>query len=375
MYQDLRDLDPVHYVAEGDFWFLSRFEDVFTAARDPLTFSSASGLTVELDGSSVDMGEVAPIVFLDPPDHTAFRRLVGRGFTPRRVADLEEEVRAFVHRSLDRIVEAGQVDIVADLFKPLPSFVVGHYLGVPTNDRQRFDSWTERIVAGASQGGTSDGLDAIGDLAGYFADLIEHRRNEPGDDMISQLVGLGEETASVMWILGFAFTMVAGGNDTTTGMLGGSAVLLTEHREQRDRLLNDPSLISSAVEELLRLTSPVQNLARTTTRQIEIFGKSIPSGTKVLLGYGSANRDEREYGQDAESLDVSRPVNRMLTFGSGAHFCLGAAAARLQARVVLEELLDRCPTFTVDSEAGLYASGNYVRRHTSLPFTTVGYSR
>ena len=190
--------------------------------------------------------------------------------------------------------------------------------------------------------------------------------------MVSQLIGLGEETTSVMRILGFAFTMVTGGNDTATGMLGGSAVLLTEHQEQRDQLLNDPNLISTAVEELLRLTSPVQNLARTTTRDVQISGKSIPAGTKVLLGYGSANRDEREYGQDAGFLNVSRPVNRILTFGSGAHFCLGAAVARLQARVVLEELLDRCPAFTVDSEAGRYASGNYVRRHTSLPFTVVG---
>ena len=265
MYRDLRDRDPVHHVTDGDFWFLARFADVFAAARDPATFSSASGLTVDPDGPAADLGDVTPIVFLDPPDHTAFRRLVGRGFTPRQVADLEHEVRVFVTSALDRVVEAGGGDIIADLFKPLPSFVVAHYLGVPATDRVRFDGWTERIVAGAAQGGTSDGLDAIADLASYFNHLIDRRRTDPGDDMVSQLVGLGEEQASVMWILGFAFTMVAGGNDTTTGMLGGSAVLLTEHRGERRRLLDNPGLIPNAVEELLRLTSPVQNLARTTT--------------------------------------------------------------------------------------------------------------
>ena len=369
MYRDLRDRDPVHHVTDGDFWFLARFADVFAAARDPATFSSASGLTVDPDGPAADLGDVTPIVFLDPPDHTAFRRLVGRGFTPRQVADLEHEVRVFVTSALDRVVEAGGGDIIADLFKPLPSFVVAHYLGVPATDRVRFDGWTERIVAGAAQGGTSDGLDAIADLASYFSHLIDRRRTDPGDDMVSQLVGLGEEQASVMWILGFAFTMVAGGNDTTTGMLGGSAVLLTEHRGERRRLLDNPGLIPNAVEELLRLTSPVQNLARTTTRDVDVGGTTIPAGARVLLGYGSANRDEREYGANSECLDVGRPVERMLTFGSGNHFCLGAAAARLQARVALEELLGRCPEFTVDGAGGAYATGNYVRRHTELPFS------
>jgi len=371
MYRDLRDHDPVHHVPAGDnhdgFWFLSRFTDVFDAARDTGTFSSARGLTVE-PGTGVDMGEATPIVFLDPPDHTAFRRLVGPEFTPRQVTDIEDDVRDFVVERLERLIAEGGGDIVADLFKPLPSFVVAHYLGVPAEDRPLFDQWTEQIVAAAAQGRTDDPESGIGDLLGYFGRLIERRRTDPGDDMVSQLVALGEDAVSILWILGFAFTMVTGGNDTTTGMLGGSAVLLTEHRGERRRLLDNPGLIPNAVEELLRLTSPVQNLARTTTRDVDVGGTTIPTGARVLLGYGSANRDEREYGANSEFLDVGRPVERMLTFGSGTHFCLGAAAARLQARVALEELLGRCPEFTVDGAGGAYATGNYVRRHTELPF-------
>ena len=373
MYRALRDHDPVHRVeANGQtesFWFLSRFEDVFTAVRDTDTFSSAHGLTVDPDAPGTQMGDATPIVFMDPPDHTTMRRLVSAGFTPRQVTELEDEIRAFVVEHLERLRMAGSGDIVSGLFKPLPSFVVAHYLGVPPEDRTRFDGWTEQIVAAAAQGniGATEG---IADLLAYFSELIERRRTDPGDDMVSHLVQLGEDDVSLLWVLGFAFTMVTGGNDTATGLLGGSAVLLTEHRDERRRLLEEPDLLPGAVEELLRLTSPVQGLARTATRDIEVGDTTIPAGDKVLLGYGAANRDEREFGPDAEALDVGRDVARHLTFGYGAHHCLGASAARLQARIALEELLTRCPDFTVDAAAGEYATGNYVRRHVSLPFST-----
>ena len=371
MYRALRDNDPVHRVEcsehRDQFWVLSRFGDVFDAARDTATFSSASGLTVER-GAGVDMGEATPIVFLDPPDHTAFRRLVGSGFTPRQVSAIEDDVRAFVVERLDRITEGGGGDIVAELFKPLPSFVVAHYLGVPVEDRFHFDEWTDQIVAAAAQGRTDEPDSGIGDLLAYFTDLIERRRLEPGDDMVSQLIAMGEDAVSILWILGFAFTMVTGGNDTTTGLLGGSAALLHQHPDQRRQLVDDPSMIPAAVEELLRLTSPVQNLARTTTRDVDLHGRTIPEGSKVLLSYGAANRDEREFGDDAGSLNVGRNPARILTFSYGAHHCLGAAAARLQGRVALEELLARFPDYVVDLDDMAYATGNYVRRPLNLSF-------
>lgn len=206
----------------------------------------------------------------------------------------------------------------------------------------------------------------------YFTELIARRRVEPGDDTISHLVsaGMGVEgdDAGLLSILGFAFTMVAGGNDTTTGMLGGAVQLLTEHPDQRALLLEDRSRISESIDEFLRLTSPVQSLARTTTRDVELDGTTIPAGRKVLLVYGAANRDDRAYGADAEELNVRRRPQQILTFSHGAHHCLGAAAARMQARVALEELLELCPTFEVDIDAVTYAPGHYVRRPTSVPF-------
>ena len=374
MYAALRDGDPVHHVEDGDYWVLSRFADVLAAARDTATFSSAQGLTFTYDDMRKSgLGDAAPIVMLDPPEHTAFRRLVSRGFTPRQVSDIEPAVRAFVVDRVERLREAGGGDVIVELFKPLPSMVVAHYLGVPAEDRHRFDRWTEAIVA-ANAAGDLLAAEAVADLFGYFSQLIERRRAEPGEDTISQLVATadGEADVPLLQILGFAFTMVAGGNDTTTGLLGGAAELLTARPDQRRRLLDEPSLIPGAVEELLRLTSPVQGLARTTTADVTIDGTAIPKGRKVMLLYGSANRDPREFGADAEKLDVGRHPSQILSFSFGAHYCLGAAAARLQGRVVLEELLARCPGFSVDAERGAFAPGCFVRRYETLPFSAGG---
>jgi cytochrome P450 len=293
---------------------------------------------------------------------------VTRKLTPRKVSTIEPDVRRFVVERLQRVRAMGSVDIVAELFKPLPSFVVAHYLGVPAEDRALFDRWTEAIVQAAASGDPMAAGDPFAELLGYFAALVERRRREPADDIVSDLTALGEDIVTTARILGFAFTMVTGGNDTITGMLSGSACLLTEHPDQRAKLIANPALIPNAVEELLRLTSPVQNLARTTTREVELHGVRIPKGKKVLLGYAAANRDNREFGPTAEHLDVERKINKILTLSYGTHYCIGAAAARLQSRVVLEELLGRCPDFHVDVAAGVYAQGPYVRRHLSLPW-------
>ncbi len=375
MYAALRDHDPVHHVEDGDYWVLSRFGDVLPAAQDTTRFSSAQGLTFAYDDMErVGLRVAAPMVMLDPPEHTAFRRLVSRGFTPRQVAALEPDVRAFVVERLERLRAAGERDVVAELFRPLPSLVVAHYLGVPAADRFRFEGWTESIVAANATGDALTAGEAVADLLGYFSELIARRRVEPGDDTISHLVAAGgdEPAVPLVRILGFAFTMVAGGNDTTTGLLGGAADLLTAHPAQRRMLRADPGLIPDAVDEMLRLTSPVQGLARTTTTDVEVAGTTIPSGRKVMLLYGSANRDPREFGADAEQLDVTRAPRQILTFSFGAHFCLGAAAARLQGRIVLEELLARCPDFAVDAARGRFASGSFVRRYDALPFSADG---
>jgi cytochrome P450 len=378
MYQALRDHDPVHYVEDGgngeDYWVLSRFGHVLDAAVDAATFSSAEGLTFTY-GEKEKLGVEAPIVMMDPPEHTALRKLAIKRFTPQQVQALDPMLRDFVVERVERLREMGQGDIVAELFKPLPSLVVSHFLGVPREDREHFDRWTQAIVAANATGDVLSAVDAVGEMFGYFTRLIEKRRSEPGEDMISALAHgrlKGGEEVSIAKILGMGFTMVTGGNDTTTGLLGGSAELLTRHPDQRAVLLEDLARTKNAVEEFLRLTAPVQGLARMTKRDVEIEGKTISRGRKVLLLYASANRDEREYGPDAGECDVTRKISRHMTFSYGPHHCIGAAVARLQARIALEELLSRCPDFSVDPEGGRYAGGHFVRRYESLPFSAKG---
>jgi len=372
IYRRLREEAPVLHLADKDVYVLSRFDEVWQAARDTDTFSSAQGLTYERDEIG-QLGLVPTMVMLDPPVHTAYRRLVGRGFTPRQVSTLEPAVRRFVVERLEQLRADGSGDFVARFAGPLPSFIVATYLGVPEEDRARFDVWSDAIVS-ANAGGDilRDAAGAVADLYAYFSELVERRRVEPGDDMISDLIAsnLDGEPVDLITILGYTFVMIAGGNDTGTGLLGGSAVLLTTHRDQRARLIDDPTLIPGAVEECLRLTSPVQGLGRTTTRDVTIAGTDIAAGSKVHLLYGAANRDPREFGADAEELDVARSIPRLLTFGSGSHYCLGASAARLMGRVAFEELLRIMPDFAVDEAAARYAPGAFVRRHASLPITS-----
>jgi cytochrome P450 len=371
-YRALRDDHRVYEVADHDpaFWVLSRFNDVFEAARDTETFSSAQGLTPDAGAMEMFADNAAPIVMMDPPLHTAMRRLVSRPMTPRRVAPLDAALIEFVDSRLDIVEDQGSCDIVEVLLKPLPSFVVSHYLGVPTSDRSRFDAWSSAIVSANAAGEISDAADAAMDLFAYSNELIEKRRSDPGEDLVSDLVAEGDDVASAEWIVGFIFTMVTGGNDTVTGLLGGALELLDAHRSQRRWLIEDPARIRDSMDEFLRLTSPVQNLARTTTRPVEIGGETIPEGVKVMLVYGAANRDERVFGPDADALDLERQIDKILSFSYGPHHCLGAAVARLQGTIALERILDRFPEFSVDAAAGRFAPGAFVRRYESLPFQT-----
>jgi cytochrome P450 len=378
MYRALRDGDPVHRVPDNgegrDYWVLSRFEHVFAAVIDARTFSSAQGLTFSY-GEKAKLGLEAPIVMMDPPEHTALRKLAIKRFTPQAVRALDPMIRRFVVERVERLREQGRGDVVAELLKPLPSLVVAHFLGVPAADRALFDRWTQAIVAASASGDVLSAANAVGEMAAYFGELLEERRRRPGEDVISALARgrlPGGEPVSAAQILGMGFTLVTGGNDTTTGLLGGSLELLTRLPEQRALLREDPGLIAPAVDELLRLTSPVQGLARTTTRDVELEGQVIPKDRKVLLLYASANRDEREFGPQAEACDVRRRPKRILSFGYGPHHCIGAAAARLQAKIAIEELLARCPAFQVDYEAGRFAPGSFVRRYESLPFEAGG---
>ena len=375
MYKALRDNDPVHKfeLDDAEFWALTRFRDVFDAAIDAQTFSSAKGLTL-MYGDMAGLAVESPIVMMDPPEHTALRKLAIKRFTPKQVKAIEPMLREFIVERVERLREMGEGDVVVEFFKPLPSLVVGHFLGVPEADRSLFDSWTDRIVAANADGDITSAGDAIGELVMYFSAMIDRVRKDPGEDMISALVHArpnGEEV-SMAAVLGFAFTMVTGGNDTTTGLLSGAAELMSKNPAQQKMLAEDPSRIPNAVEEFLRLSSPVQGLARTTTRDVTIDGTTIPADRKVFLVYASANCDEREFGSDAAECDITRKIRRHVALSYGPHHCIGAHVVRLQSRIALEELLARCPEFTVDYAAGSFATGNYVRRYTTMPFSAKG---
>ena len=387
MYRALRDHDPVHHVVpakhpQHDYYVLSRHADVWAAARDHETFSSAQGLTVNYgDLEMIGLQDNPPFVMQDPPVHTEFRKLVSRGFTPRQVEAVEPKVREFVVERIEKLRADGGGDIVTELFKPLPSMVVAHYLGVPEQDWAQFDGWTQAIVAAnTADGGVAGALETVGDAVGsmmaYFTGLIERRRTEPEDDTISHLVAAGVgadgDIAGTLSILAFTFTMVTGGNDTVTGMLGGSMPLLHERPDQRRLLVDDPGLHPrrrrgiAAADHAGAGTGAHGHPRRHDRRNTKT---TIPAGRRALLLYGSANRDQRLYGPDADELDVTRCPRNILTFSHGAHHCLGAAAARMQSRVALTELLARCPDFEVDEAGIAWAGGSYVRRPLSVPIT------
>ena len=368
IYSRLRDEDPVHRTAAG-FWVLSRFEDVYQAALDTTTFSSALGLTFEED-EITSLGLKPTLVMMDRPRHTTFRRLISRGFTPRKVAGLEPLIRTFVQGRLSVMAETAEVDFVEALAGPLPTLVVATYLGVPESDRAQFDVWSSSIVeAGAANNIMGRAADAVAGLYTYFTELIEFKGRHPGDDMLTDLVDARVDGRALHLdeILGYCFVMIAGGNDTAAGLLGGSAVVLSEDTAQRAVLLDDPARLKPALEELLRMTSPVQGLSRTCTRDLDLHGAPITAGSKVHLLYASANRDPREFGPTADELDVTRSFRRMLTFGNGPHHCIGAAAARLQGRVALGELLHQFPDFCVDVSRARLSPGPFVRRYEYLP--------
>ncbi len=360
MYRALQTRDPVHFVEDGRYWVLTRFDDVYAAARDHRRFSSAQGLTFTYgEREKIGLDAIAPMVMLDPPEHTAFRRIVARAMTPRKVAEIESLIRSFVNERLDAWENGEVVDLVATLALPVANFVVAHFLGVPEVDREKFGDWTEAIVEANALGDVALAGARLSELVGYFAALIDERRTHPGSDLISMLVQTEPEVPAAQ-VLGFAFTMVAGGNDTAAGLIaGGTEILSTQPT---------PGAISTdVVDELARLVSPVQGLARTTTEDVSLHGRVIPTGHKVLLCYGAANRDPHEFGDGADAFESNRSIRRMLAFGSGAHHCLGAAAARLEVRITLEELVTCFPKLVVDEVHGTFAQGNYVRRRAKLP--------
>jgi hypothetical protein len=362
IYRTLRDGHPLYVSPEGSY-VLSRFADVWDAVHDWQTFSS---ICAEADQLMPQM------IYMDPPRHTALRSQVSRAFTPKRIAGLESRIRDVTRQLLDDMTSGGRCDLVHDFAAPLPSIVMADLIGVPVEHRETFRHWTEAFLEVT---GPQDIAERATNIYRLFGELLAVRRQSPADDLMSALLAaeLDGERLSEEDVLGFCFLLLIAGNDTTTSLIGNGAELLARHSDQRAELAADPDLIPAAVEEMLRVESPTQALARTATREVEVHGITIPEGSRVMLLWGSANLDEREF-PDAGRFDIHRNAPRHLGFGHGIHFCLGAYLARLESRIAFEELLRRLPDFRIDGTPERYVS-NWARSWRVLPLAYVAAER
>jgi cytochrome P450 len=370
VYRSLRDDAPVYHDEERDFWALSRFDDVMWAAHEPGRFCSGEGIALGGQARS----PFPNLIVMDDPRHAQLRKLVSRGFTSRPIGAFEPRVRKLARAMLDAAIEHAApgepVDLVPALTGPLPMTVVGDLIGVAPSDREQFRTWSDTVVhQDVDQPETVEaGRAAAASVVGYFGEIIAARRAQPADDLVSALVDadVDGERLSDEEILGFCFLLIVAGTETTTNLLGLGVLALASAPDQRAHVLGDPALVGNAVEEMLRWGSPVQGLARTTTEAVQRHGVEIPAGAKVQLLFGSGNRDEREF-DDPDRFDVQRRIERHLAFGHGVHFCLGAALARLEARIVFEELLARFPAWDVDTSGVRWIRSSSVRGPASLP--------
>jgi cytochrome P450 len=364
LYRRLRDEAPVYRNDDLGFWALSRYDDVLAAFHDPETYCSRHGITLEQKPA------FPMLITSDPPRHTELRRLVSRAFTPRRVADLEAQIRALGRSYLDAFVERGEADLVADYAARLPMDVISRMLGVDRGDEETLRAWSDALLhrdAGVPDV-TPAGLDAAAQLFRYFLDLVRTKRAHPGDDLTTALLEaeIDGECLEEVDVVGFCFLLIIAGNETTTKLLGNCLLALQRFPSEHSKLVADPGRIPDAVEEILRFDGSTQILARTLTRDVRLHGATMHEGDKILLLIGSANHDERVWDRP-EVFDIDREKQLHLGFGHGIHVCLGAALARLEMRVSLEELLQRIPDYEID-EAGLERvhSGN-VRGHARMP--------
>jgi cytochrome P450 len=354
------------------FYALSRHADVAAAFRDDQRFSSADGVSLDPAATGPQAARVMSFLAMDEPRHGRMRRLVSRGSTPRRVQDLEPRVRAITDAHLLPALERGSFDFIEDVAGKVPMDVVSELLGVPEADRAELRRLADVVVH--RDDGVFDVPPAAAaasiDLAVYYLGLIAARRREPRDDLTSALleVEIAGERLTDDELGAFLFLMVVAGNETTTKLLGHSWFWGWRHPAELAKPLADVRAVPRWVEETLRYDNSTQVLARTTTQQIDLEQGTIPDGTRVLLLVGSANRDERVFA-DADRYDLDRDTSELLSFGSGRHFCLGASLARLEARVVLEQLVKRVASYDVDEANAQRVHSVNVRGFAHLPTT------
>ena len=369
----LREEAPLYRNDKYDFFALSRFDDVAGAFRDWRTYSSAKGTVLEIIKSGM---RVPPgmIIFEDPPDHDYHRGLVSRVFTPKRMNAIEPKLREFCARSLDPLVGAGRFDFIADLGAQMPMRAIGMLLGIPEQDQNTLrDMIDDNLkLADGTMPDFSYGLNS-GDMVGEY---IDWRADHPSDDLMTELLHaeFEDETGTrrrlTRWeVLNFITLLNGAGNETTTRLIGWTGKLLAEHPDQRRDLVENRRLIAGAIEEILRYETPSPVQARWTTVDVEQHGETVPEGSVVLLLNGAANRDSRKFA-DGDAFDIHRNIDQHLAFGYGIHFCLGAALARIEGRVALDEVLDRWPEWDIDWDNAVQARTSTVRGWESLPVHT-----
>ena len=371
VYARLREEAPAYHNDQYGFWALSRHADVEAGLLDWQTFSSSRSDVLDIIKADISLpGGV--ILFEDPPTHTMHRGLMSRIFTPRRMAALEDDVRAFCARCLDPLVGADGFDIIDELAAVMPMRVIGMLLGIPEQDqiavRENTDA-TLRTEPGQPMDVKEENV-ASGDL---FADYIDWRAEHPSDDLMTHLLTAEfddehgvRRTLTRDEVLVYTAVIAGAGNETTGRLIGWMAKLLAEHPDQRRQVHQDRSLVPKVVEEALRMEPAGHATARYVMHDAEYHGVTIPAGDPILLIVASANRDPRRYA-DPERFDIHRAETQHLTFGFGAHFCLGASLARLEGRVALDELLNRFPEWDVDLEHAQLASTSTVRGWEHLP--------
>jgi cytochrome P450 len=387
IWRRLRAEDPVHWNPGNQkycgFWSITKYADVLAVSRDTTTFISGRGISMASDPS--DPASVveasASLITMDPPRHVRMRRLVNKGFTPRATNLLEPAVREITNQIIDDVAARGECDFVTDVAALLPLAVICEMMGIPRDDWQQMFTLTNSGLGSEDpeyQTVPGSGIETRRQsriaMFKYFAGQVAKRREQRGEDLVSVIAGaeVDGESLTDEEILSFCQLLILAGNETTRNAISGGLLALCEHPEQRARLQSDPSLLPTAVEEILRWTSPVAHMMRYVTRDTEIRGKQIKEGERVLLWYPSANRDEEVF-PNVDQFDVGRTPNEHIAFGIGEHFCLGASFARLELRVMFETLLERIPDIELAGSPERLRSGFIGGiKHMPIRFTPKG---